>query len=227
MDQVVLAAKVRENKGKGAARRLRKNNQIPAIFYGPDTKPIMLAVDYPDLEHIINQDSGENIIFNLQVKSDHGTETRKAMLKDILIDPTKDIYLHADFYEISMDKKITVGIPIRLLNTPVGVTNGGILQHVKRELTISCLPDKLIDSFNIDVSGLDIGDSIHIEDIELPDGITSIEERHLTVAVIAAPSVITEEKVEEEIVEEVEEKAAEPEDDSPEEQQTQQKKGEE
>ncbi|NQT56354.1 MAG: 50S ribosomal protein L25 [Desulfobacteraceae bacterium] len=223
MDQVVLAAQVREGKGKGAARRLRKNNQIPAIFYGPDTKPIMLAVDYQELKRIINQNTSENIIFDLQVKSDQGTETRKALLKDILIDPTKDIYLHADFYEISMDKKITVGVPIRLLNTPIGVTDGGILQHIRRELMVSCLPDKLIESLNIDVSGLDIGGSIHIKDIELPDGITSTEEGHLTVAVIAAPSVTPEEEVEEEVMEEIEGEEAETEVDSTEGQQTQEK----
>ena len=225
MDQVVLAAQVRESKGKGAARRLRKNNQIPAIFYGPDTKTIMLAVDYQELESIINQDTSENIIFDLQVKSDQGTETRKAILKDILIDPTKDTYLHADFYEISMDKKITVGVPIRLLNTPIGVTDGGILQQIRRELTISCLPDKLIESLNIDVSGLDIGGSIHVEDIELPDGITSTEEGHLTVAVVAAPSVMPEEEVEE-VMEEIEGEEAEPEAESTQEQQTQEKTAE-
>ncbi|MCK4829128.1 50S ribosomal protein L25 [bacterium] len=225
MDQVVLAAQVRESKGKGAARRLRKNNQIPAIFYGPDTKTIMLAVDYQELESIINQDTSENIIFDLQVKSDQGTETRKAILKDILIDPTKDTYLHADFYEISMDKEITVGVPIRLLNTPIGVTDGGILQQIRRELTLSCLPDKLIESLNIDVSGLDIGGSIHVEDIELPDGITSTEEGHLTVAVVAAPSVMPEEEVEE-VMEEIEGEEAKAEAESTEEQQTQEKTAE-
>ncbi len=125
-----------------------------------------------------------------------------------------------------MDKEITVGVPIRLLNTPIGVTEGGILQHIRRELTISCLPDKLIDSLNIDVSGLDIGGSIHVEDIELPDGITSTEEGHLTVAVIAAPSVIPEEEVEEEVVEELEGEEAEAEAESTEEQQTQEKTAE-
>jgi len=217
MDQVVLSAQVREGKGKGNARRLRKNNQIPAIFYGPDTESIMLAVDYQEFKRIINQDTSENIIFDLQVKSDHGTMTRKAMLKDILVDPTKDTCLHADFYEISMDKKITVGVPIRLLNTPIGVTEGGILEQIKRELTISCLPGKLIESLNIDVSGLDIGDSIHVRDIELPDGITSTEEGHITVAVVAVPSVMPEEEVKEEVVEELEMEEAGPEAEGPEE----------
>ena len=203
MSQPVIAARVRKNKGKGAARKLRKNNQIPAIFYGPKTEPVMLAVDYSELKGIMKRGSGENIVIDLQVQSDQGTETRKAMLKDLLMDPVKDTFLHADFYEISMDKKITVGVPIRLVNTPVGATDGGILQHIRRELTISCMPGKLIDFLDLDVSGLDIGDSLHIRDIELPEGITTAEEDHLTVAIVAAPTV-TPEAVEEEVVEEEE-----------------------
>ena len=218
MSQPVIAARVRKNKGKGAARKLRKNNQIPAIFYGPKTEPVMLAVDYSELKGIMKRGSGENIVIDLQVQSDQGTETRKAMLKDLLMDPVKDTFLHADFYEISMDKKITVGVPIRLVNTPVGATDGGILQHIRRELTISCMPGKLIDFLDLDVSGLDIGDSLHIRDIELPEGITTAEEDHLTVAIVAAPTV-TPEAVEEEVVEEEEvtEEEAEPKEESAEE----------
>ena len=218
MSQPVIAARVRKNKGKGAARKLRKNNQIPAIFYGPKTEPVMLAVDYSELTGIMKRGTGENIVIDLQVQSDQGTETRKAMLKDLLMDPVKDTFLHADFYEISMDKKITVGVPIRLVNTPVGAADGGILQHIRRELTISCMPGKLIDFLDLDVSGLDIGDSLHIRDIELPEGITTAEEDHLTVAIVAAPTV-TPEAVEEEVVEEEEvtEEEAEPKEESAEE----------
>jgi large subunit ribosomal protein L25 len=109
------------------------------------------------------------------------------MLKELVIDPVKSTCVHADFYEISMDKEITVDIPVRLVNTPIGVTNGGFLQSVRREITVSCLPDKLIDHLEIDVSGLDIGDSVHIRDIALPEGIACVEEGNLTVAVVSAP----------------------------------------
>jgi large subunit ribosomal protein L25 len=200
MANPVIAARIRKEKGKGAARKLRKNDQIPAIFYGPKTDPVMLVVDYPELKGIMKRGSAENIILDLQIQSDGGTETRKAMLKDLLMDPVTDGYIHADFYEISMDKKITLGIPIRLINTPVGIADGGILQHIKRELTVSCMPDKLTDYLDVDVSGLDIGDSLHIRDIVLPEGISSTEEDDLTIAVVAAPTV-TVEAVEGEVVE--------------------------
>ncbi len=212
MDQPVLAARVRKSKGKGAARRLRRNNQIPAIFYGPKTESVMLAVDYPELKRILRQGSSENIILDLQVQSEQGTETRKVMLKELLMDTIKDTCLHADFYEISMDKEITVDVPIRLINTPAGDAQGGVLQHIKRELTISCLPDKLVDYFELDIADLQIGDSLHIRDIELPEGIKLIDEDHLTVAIVAAPTVeAVEEEKEVEGEEGTEEEAATPE----------------
>jgi large subunit ribosomal protein L25 len=208
MSQITLAARVRKNKGKGAARKLRNNNQIPAIFYGPKTEPVMLVVDYPELIRVLKDNRHENVILDLQVKSDQGTETRKAMIKDLLIDPVNNTYLHADFCEISMDKKIRVNVPVRLIGTPLGVTEGGVLQHIRRELAISCLPDKLIDSLDLDVSALNIGDSLHISDIKFPEGIMSSDERHITIAVVAAPTVAVEEKVEEEEEVEVGEEAA-------------------
>jgi large subunit ribosomal protein L25 len=200
MEQPLLVARVRKTKGKGAAKKLRKMAQVPAVFYGPKTESVMLAVDYPELERLLKQGSSDNVILDLQVQSDQGTETHKAIIKDILMDPVKDIFLHADFYEISMDKEITVDVPIRLVNSPAGVTEGGILQHIRRKLNISCLPDKMIDVLELDVSGLAIGDSVHVEDIDLPEGIVSLEEGHLTVATVAAPTVA--EEAEEEVIEE-------------------------
>jgi large subunit ribosomal protein L25 len=200
MNQPVLTARVRKSKGKGAAKKLRKMAQVPAVFYGPKTESVMLAVDYPELKRLLKQGSGENVILDLKVQSDQGTKTHKAIIKDIMMDPVKDIYIHADFYEISMDKEITVDVPIRLVNSPVGVTEGGILQHIKRELKISCLPGKMIDALEVDVSGLDIGDAVHVKDIDLPEGIVSLEEEDLTVAAVAAPTVA--EEPEEEVIEE-------------------------
>ena len=197
MAQITLVARIRENKGKGAARELRRNDKIPAIFYGPGRKPRMLAISYSDLDGILKRAASENIILELQIESDSGSDATTVMLKELQIDPINDSFLHADFYEVSMDKEITVDVPIHLVNTPAGVITGGVLQFVRRELAISCLPDKLVDSFDIDVSGLDIGDSIHIRDIELPEGIRPLDEEHLTIAVVAAPTVVAEEAKEE------------------------------
>lgn len=211
MAKPVLNARTRKSTGKGAARKLRRNDQIPAIFYGPNRESLMLAMDYPELERIIKQSAGENIILDLKVQSDGGTQTWNAILKDLQVDPIKDTYLHVDFYEISMDKEITVAIHIHLVGTPLGVEEGGILQHVRRELNVSCLPDKLVEALDLDVSQLQIGDSVHVRDIALPEGITCLDEEDVTVAVVAAPTVEpeVEELEEEELEEGVEEEVAE------------------
>ncbi len=189
MAQYQLAAKVRENKGKEAAKKMRRDKNIPGIFYGPDSEPIMLSFKDGDLRKILKSAASENIIMGLDLQSDKGVENKMVILKELQSDPLKDLYIHADFYEVSMDKELILDIPIVFVNTPVGVTNGGILQHVRRELTIKCLPDKLIEKIEIDVSGLGIGESIHIKDVVFPEGITSPQEAHLTLAVVNAPSV--------------------------------------
>jgi large subunit ribosomal protein L25 len=199
MAKPVLNAMAREKKGKGAARKLRRDQQMPANFYGPNAQPIMLAVNYAELERLIRQSAAENIVLDLKIQSDNGTETRRVIIKELQVDPTKDIYLHADFFEISMDKEITVHVPISLTGTPAGVKDGGVLQHVRRELNVTCLPDKLIDTLELDVSGLEMGESLNIRDIALPEGIKCLDEGDLTVAVVAAPTVVAEEVPEEEV----------------------------
>jgi large subunit ribosomal protein L25 len=187
MEQPVLNAQIRENTGKGVARQLRRNKEIPAVFYGPATKPVMLTVKRPELEVILRRASGENVIFDLRVHDGSTTHSKTAMLKELQVHPIKDVYLHADFYEISLDKEITVDIPIHLVNTPVGVASGGVLEQIKRELSVTCLPGKLIDALEVDVSHLDLGGSLHVRDINLPEGIATSEDGELAIAVIATP----------------------------------------
>lgn len=207
MARHTLTARIRENKGKEAAKKLRRENQIPAIFYGPNTDQVMLSVNYSDLRQIMKKTAGENIILGLDIESEKGTNSKIVILKELQSNPIKDTYLHADFYEISMDREITIDIPIRLLNTPNGVKNGGILQHIRREITISCLPDKLIEYLDLDVAGLDIGDSIHVDDIDFPEGIKTDLDGKTAVATVIAPALKAEvEEVEEEVEEAKEEK---------------------
>ena len=197
MARQTLSARIRVDKGKGAARKLRREKQVPAVFYGPGSKPAMLAVNTSDLSGLLKETAGENIILGLNIESGAGVDTRTVMLKELQVHPIKPILLHADFYEISMDKELTVNISLHLVNTPVGVTKGGILQHVRRDLNVSCLPENLVEYIEVDVSGLDIGDAVHVSDITLPEGVKVNEEEHLTVAVVSPPMVIGEEAKEE------------------------------
>ena len=192
MDQFTLPARVRERKGKNAVRKLRKEQQVPAVFYGPAREPVLLAVGYSDLQGLIKQSNIENVIIGLEISSESGTETRNVMVKELQTDPIKDTYYHVDFYEISMDKAIHVDIPINLVNTPIGVANGGVLQHISREISISAMPGKLVEQLDVDVSGLDVGDALHLGDIQLPEGVTTSMDDQLTIAVVAAPAVSAE-----------------------------------
>jgi len=206
MPQLSLAARVRTDTGKGAARRLRRSDQVPAIFYGPNSQPVMLAVKYLDLKTLLKSASSENVIFQLQIESGQGSSNKTVMLKELQADPIKPVYYHADFYEISMDKELTLNVPVHLVGTPAGAAKGGILQHVKRDLSVACLPGNLVEFLEVDVTALDIGDAVHVKDLVLPTGMKTAEDADTTIAVVTAPHVVAE-KVEE--VVEGEEKAEE------------------
>lgn len=197
MAQVTLSAQVRNTKGKGAARKLRREKKVPAVFYGPKAPPTSLSVSYADLQALIKSTSSENIILQLRIESEQGVEARSVILKELQTDPIKPVYYHADFYEIAMDKELTLNIALHLVGTPVGVAKDGMLQHVKRELQVSCLPGNMVESIEVDVSGLDIGDAVHVKDIVLPEGIRSLEDEEETVASVAVQYAAAEEAAEE------------------------------
>ncbi len=215
MNPLTLAARIRTETGKGAARRLRQNKQVPAIFYGPDIDPVMLTIEYAHLSGLEKAGKGENAILDLNIQTDQGETTKKVMLKELTLDPLENTFVHADFYEISSDRELTLAIPVHLLNTPIGVTEeGGVLQQIRREVTIVCFPDKLVEFLEVDISDLDVGDTVRIGDLALPEGIKTTDEAHLTVAVVnikgsALADMEAEEEVEEELEEGVEGEATE------------------
>ena len=202
MDTMQLNSEIRDQTGKGAARRLRSAGKLPAILYGAETEPIMLAMDYGELEKTLRGRAAENIIFDLMINGGKKSQSKKVMIKELQRDPVKRNYLHVDLFEISMAKELEVDIPIDLVNTPLGVDQGGILQHIRREVKVVCLPEDLVDKIEVDVSGLDIGQSLHVRDISFPPGLRSLEDEDLTVVTVVAPTVTPE--VEEEEEEEVE-----------------------
>lgn len=201
MDTVQLDSKARNKTGKGASRKLRSTGRLPAIFYGPEAEPIMLSIDYLELVRSLKGRPPENVIFDLRIDSNGRSQSRKVMIKELQRDPVTRDYLHVDFCEISMGKEIEASIPIQLVNTPIGVTKGGLVEHIRREFSVVCLPRDLVDAIEIDVSGLDIGDTLHVGDIALPPGLKSTEDKDLTVATVVAPTIIAEEEVEAEEVE--------------------------
>ena len=211
MAHVALTAQSRKKTGKGAARTLRRQALIPAVFYGPEIDPVHLSLNYGDLEKLIRTGAGENVIIDLAIETGESTLSHRAMLKEIQLDPVKQTIMHVDLYEISLDKKIEVEVPIILTGTAKGVSDGGILQQVSRTVEISCLPDNIPDAFELEVTTLDIGDSLHVSDLKIPEGIEVLEEEELTIATVVPPTKVEEIKpevpAEEEEREEVEAEA--------------------
>jgi len=165
-----------------------------------------LTVSPFELDKVYKESGTERVILNLIIKNG-GTQDVTAMVKELQTSPVTDQYLHVDFYEISLDQEITVSVLVEVTGKSKGVERGGFLQVVRHELEISCLPADMPDKIEVDVTNLDIGDSIHVEDIELGDKIRLLTDTHLTVVTVVAPKV-EEEAVSEEEAEEAEEAQA-------------------
>ena len=209
MDLLELKSDIRTKVGNGPARALRREGKLPAVFYGPGKEPVLLSVATSDLEQVLKKSKIGQALFNLVVHNDGETFTRSAMIKELQIDPVSNNFLHVDFYEIAMDRKIAVKVPVVTKGKSKGIELGGILQIIRRELEVLCLPHEIPETIEIDVTDLDIGDSIHVKEILLEGDIEIPAEVNFTVLTIGSPKVeeiVSEE--EEEVVEEVVEEAA-------------------
>ena len=180
---------------KNAARRVRVAGKIPAVVYGAGQDSVAVTVDPKVIIKILHSDSGHNTIFDLDVT---GTSVVKAMIVDWQHEPIKGALLHIDLKRIAMDKAMRVSVPIQLIGVPVGVkAQGGILEHVLREVSIECLPTDIPGHLDIDVSNLEMNQSIHVSDLPHPGSIKFLDDEGLTVAHVSA---IREEVVEPEAV---------------------------
>ena len=207
MEQIDLKAQVRKSTGKGTARALRRDGRIPAVLYGPKTDSMMLSIDFKEFEQIVKKANIGSVLLNLQIQNGQ-TSTRPAMIKELQTNPVSGAFLHIDFYEIDMQRKITVSVPVVTRGKSEGVEEGGLLQIVRREIELFCLPTAIPESIEVDISDLTIGDSIHIREITLPGDVELPEDVDFTVITVLAPKV-EEEPVEEEELEEGEEAAEE------------------
>jgi large subunit ribosomal protein L25 len=203
MERPVLTAQIREKTKKGAARKLRADGMIPAIFYGPRTRTTPLVLNPGELSKALHTEAGENVLIDLQIEESGQPGRKVVMLKDLQIDPLGSQILHADFYEVAMDELVTVEIPIRLVGKSEGVKLGGILEQVRRTIEVQCLPGDIPKGIDVDVSALMIGDSIHVRDLQIEKA-KIMSDLGMTVATVVPPA--AEEK---KVVEEVEAEAAE------------------
>jgi large subunit ribosomal protein L25 len=185
MESTELKAQIRRESGKGPARRLRSKGSIPAVFYARGEESIPLSVNADELRKIVREKK-ENVFIKLLIEGEGQLQEKLSLIKELQIEPLSRKFYHADFYEIRMDHKLTVDVPIRFVGTPVGVENGGELQHLKRDLKVSCLPNALTDFIEVDVSALEIGNSLKVQDIRTPEGMTILDPGDVGVAMVAA-----------------------------------------
>jgi large subunit ribosomal protein L25 len=207
MENLEVICSLREATGKGAARKLRQQGKIPGVLYGGGRPAVPVALDPKDIHRILASHAGENAIFQLTLEGEENRE-RKVILRELQFHPIRGHLIHVDFLEIAMDVELEVRVPVELEGQPVGVEKGGILTHLLHEVHVKCLPDKIPDRIVLDVSGLDIGDALHVSDMPPREGLTYLDDPETTVVHIAAPRV--EVVVEEEEEEKPEEAAPEP-----------------
>ncbi len=191
--QVKLKAEPRTNVGRSGVRKLRARGIIPAVIYGGKVKPQSLQVAARDINAMMSHASGENVLVDLEIAGEKSN--RAALVQEVQHSPVRGEIVHVDFHAISMDETIQAEVPLEPTDTPVGVkTFGGLLEQSLRSLAIECLPRDLPDRITVDVSQLNIGDSIHVRDIQLPSGVTAKVPLDLTAFSVLAP-VVEEEPV--------------------------------
>lgn len=195
MGKFVVLADRREQFGKNSNRRLRAQGQIPAVMYGHATESVEVSVNPKDLDRILHSETGRNTIFALEV----GGEAQDVLIKDYQLDPIKGYLLHADFQVVAMDEQMIFEVPVQVVGTSKGVIEGGILDTVMREIQLECLPGNVPDNILVEVSELEIGDSIRVGELNIDTSQLSVlSEPDLVVVTVGAPKVEEEPEIEEE-----------------------------
>ncbi|MEA1948774.1 MAG: 50S ribosomal protein L25/general stress protein Ctc [Thermodesulfobacteriota bacterium] len=216
MELIELKTNIRTTTGNGPARRLRQKGQIPAVLYGPGTESVPLSVNISDIDRVLKKGWIGQLLLNLVIQNNGETSTKTAMVKELQLHPVSRNFLHIDFYEVAMDRKIMVNVPVMTIGKAKGVEVGGILQIVRRELEVQCLPLDVPESIEIDITDLDIGDSIHVGDIIRQSEIEFLGDKNFTVVTIVTPKIEEEEEPVEEEEEEGEAAIAEEGEEKPE-----------
>ena len=195
----VLAAENRTETGKGAGRRLRAVGRIPAVLYGKGVETRSLSVDPRALNSLLHSSgAGLNTLIDLEI----GGQSQQVLLKELQREPIGGGFVHADFFQVDLTERVTVSVPIHIVGTAKGVSlEGGILDLPVREVDIECLPTAIPDEIEVDVSALEIGDSIHVSDIVLPADTEMRTDLGLAVATVVAPKAAEEEEAAETVAE--------------------------
>jgi large subunit ribosomal protein L25 len=192
-NQVKLTARPRLEAGRNAVGKVRARGAVPAVIYGARDATTNLEVDRKDIENLLSRAVGENILVDLEIRDGTKTTSRISLIQEVQHHPVRGEIIHVDFYAVSMTEEIEAEIVLESEGEPVGVkTFNGLLQQSMRSLPIRCLPQNLPEIIIVDVSALNIGESLHVRDIKLPAGVTAIADEDLTVFLVSEPTVAEE-----------------------------------
>ena len=198
MEITDLTAQVRVEQKKGPARRFRQQGLVPAIFYGGNTDNIQLTVKSADLVKL-HKEKKDHAFIKLII-DDGGKKIEKlSLIKELQIQPLTGKLYHADFYEVDMKKKLVFDVSLNFVGKAIGVENGGELQHIKREVKVLCLPSDLPDQIDVDITAIEIGHSIKVKDIQIPENLTHVDPPEAAVVSVAAVKVVKVEAAAEEV----------------------------
>lgn len=186
MEKLKLEAQIREVGKKGLNRRLRKDGLVPAILYGRGEATRGLSVNAKDFSKRVKE-AGLNTLIDLEIVGEKKKAPLVVMLKDFQRDTMTHVITHIDLLKINLQEKVTVKIPVQIAGKAVGLTKGGLVEQTRRELEVKCLPSNIPELIEIDISALDIGDSIHINEVKLPEGVEVPHDVDFTIVSIVAP----------------------------------------
>jgi large subunit ribosomal protein L25 len=190
MENIQLNVQTRTGKGKGYAGRLRREGKVPGVFYGPGTSTSAICIDAREFRTKLAGLEGSHLIQLLSPLPE--LNDKVALLKEIQRHPVTSELIHIDFYEVDVNKPLQTTVPLHFIGKPQGVTAGGLLQSLRRDITVECLPRSIPEFIAVDVSALNIHDTLHIEDLTLPEGVKAVFDTNEAVVTVAAP--IVEEK---------------------------------
>lgn len=197
----VVKAQTRDRFGKGEMHRLRSEGQVPGVVYGPDEETVSLMVDAKDLHYLLDHVSIENTIVDLDL-SGGVNKKYKTLVREVQRHPFKAVLHHVDFYCVPMGRKIAIQVPIALHGNPIGVSEqGGLIQHMLRELEVLVLPTDIPEQIDIEIGGLNMHESIHVSDLDLGDTEILTDELSAIVSVVPPVVIVEPEDDEDELAE--------------------------
>jgi large subunit ribosomal protein L25 len=194
MDRIALTAQVREKVGKGAARGLRREAQVPAVLYSHGKSTPIVMVN-KDVSKVLNTEGGEHALINLTLEGGKDAGMKLALIKDYQVDPRSSRLIHLDLMEVAMNEKVKIQVAVHISGNAIGVKEGGIFQYGQRDLEIECLPAHIPDFIDVNIGHLKVNESLHVRDIKAPEGVKILTDLDATVATIQPP--MSEAKLEE------------------------------